>query len=209
MAMTEPPRTPQTNEEMSKRTKRLLLDSATSLFSERGYTDTTILDITEAAGLTKGALYHHFSSKEEILLRIFEDMRDRIVEESRMVLADDPPPIDALTGLIRAHARMATTYQEGILVILRERKMFTSAHWELIRQRRAEIEAMFTGVIEEGQRTGDFALIGEPRLVTRAILGMINWSSEWYRVERDDPDEIAEIFVDLVLPSLVHGPLPE
>lgn len=198
-------RVPQTNE--SAQTKRALLESATRLFSERGYSHTTILDITDAVGLAKGALYHHFASKEDILVHIQDDMVERIMDESRTVLEGDPSPTAALAGLIRVHARMAATHRAAILVILRERKVFGAENWQTIRRQRAEVEAMFTRVIEQGQQTGDFALVAEPRLVTLAIIGMINWSSEWYRARSDDPDEIAEVFIDLTLPGLVYGPV--
>jgi AcrR family transcriptional regulator len=48
-------------------TRRRILEAATALFNERGYGGTSIRDITERLGMTKGALYYHFSSKDELL----------------------------------------------------------------------------------------------------------------------------------------------
>jgi AcrR family transcriptional regulator len=54
----------------AEETRRRILDEATALFVERGYAGTSIRDISERLGMTKGALYYHFSSKEELLYAI-------------------------------------------------------------------------------------------------------------------------------------------
>ena len=64
-------------------TVRLILDVTTRLFAEKGYDRTSLQDIINETKLSKGAIYHHFSSKEDILEAIF----DRIGEENTAVLA--------------------------------------------------------------------------------------------------------------------------
>ena len=95
--------------------------------------------------------------------------------------------LQALTGLIHAHADMAMAHQAAILVILRERDVFSAENWDIIRRQRADIEQMFSQVVAQGQLAGDFGLVGDSRLIALAIYGMINWSSEWYRTRHDDP----------------------
>jgi len=51
----------------SKRSKDQIIQVALSLFSNKGYNETTMADLVTATGLSKGAVYHHFKSKEEIL----------------------------------------------------------------------------------------------------------------------------------------------
>ena len=75
-------------------TVKLILDAATHLFVEKGYDATSLQDIINETNLSKGAIYHHFSSKEEI----FEAISYRIGEENAADLAkvrDDP----SLNGL--------------------------------------------------------------------------------------------------------------
>ena len=52
-------------------TVKLILDTATKMFSEKGYDNTSLQDIINATKLSKGAIYHHFGSKEEILQAVF------------------------------------------------------------------------------------------------------------------------------------------
>lgn len=65
-------------------TIKKILDVSMKLFMERGYDKTTLSDIMKAAGLSKGAIYHHFASKADILIRIC----DRIGEENAAQLAE-------------------------------------------------------------------------------------------------------------------------
>ncbi len=202
MAMAERPPLRRTKEEMSAQTRGVLLDSALSLFSAKGYAQTSIQDIVEAVGLTKGAMYHHFRTKEEILRRLHDDMIDHGIAESRAVMAADLSAPEALEGLIRAHVRMVETHRDAISVFLRERRLFGAENWQALKHKRDEIEDIFTAVIVEGQSSGEFQRGASPRLIAYGILGMINWASEWYRPERDDSAEIADVFSEMVLSGL-------
>ena len=65
-------------------TVRLILDTAIPLFMKNGYEHTSIQDITDhLGGLSKGAIYHHFKSKEDLLAAV----TDRITSESNQMLA--------------------------------------------------------------------------------------------------------------------------
>jgi AcrR family transcriptional regulator len=68
----------------AEETRRRILDVATELFNERGYSGTSIRDITERLGMTKGALYYHFASKDELLYAMVTPLLDAV----RAFLAD-------------------------------------------------------------------------------------------------------------------------
>ena len=55
-----------------------LLDAAMAVFAEKGYRNTRLDEIAEAAGVTKGTIYHYFSTKEELLLRAIEHHHERV-----------------------------------------------------------------------------------------------------------------------------------
>ncbi|MFQ6792255.1 MAG: TetR/AcrR family transcriptional regulator [Thomasclavelia sp.] len=61
-------------------TVKLILDVSTRLFSEKGYDDTSLQDIINETKLSKGAIYHHFSSKEDILKAIFHRLGNENAE---------------------------------------------------------------------------------------------------------------------------------
>ena len=61
-------------QEYARATRRALLKSAERAFARRGYAATSIEDIVKSARVTRGALYHHFSSKQEIFVAVLEDL---------------------------------------------------------------------------------------------------------------------------------------
>jgi len=65
-----------------------LLDCAQKLFFGKGYEDTTITDIMNAANVSKGGFYHHFSSKDELLLAVFERLAEQTADGLRPVSED-------------------------------------------------------------------------------------------------------------------------
>ncbi|RKQ17000.1 TetR/AcrR family transcriptional regulator [Ureibacillus endophyticus] len=75
---------------MNKR-KRQIIHAARHLFIEKGFNDTSIIDIITAANVSKGTFYNHFSSKIECLISILEETREEIINQrSEVALNEDP-----------------------------------------------------------------------------------------------------------------------
>ncbi|MFI0454094.1 TetR family transcriptional regulator [Actinomadura sp. 6N118] len=68
-------------EEYAEATRQALLDAGADLFAERGYAATSIEDVVREARVTRGALYHHFRSKQELFEAVFEDVELGIVDK--------------------------------------------------------------------------------------------------------------------------------
>lgn len=80
-------------------TRRRILDAAITLFGERGYGETGLVDIVEAADLSKGAFYYHFTSKEDVAAAIIDDYDRRLAET---VLAHVDPTAPRVADMIRS-----------------------------------------------------------------------------------------------------------
>lgn len=98
---------------MSKRlhqgnaTRDRLLDVATKLFVERGYDDTPVPAVLEAAGVSRGALYHHFESKEELFAAVLERVESDLVEQVRAAAGPEDDPLAQLHAGCRVFLRRA------------------------------------------------------------------------------------------------------
>ena len=79
-----------TQAERSETTIGELLEAAEKRFTERGYASTSIEDIVRAAGVTRGALYHHFESKAAVFRAVFERQQQRLVASQIEQLVDEP-----------------------------------------------------------------------------------------------------------------------
>jgi AcrR family transcriptional regulator len=88
--------------ERSEATRRRILDAGRDLFSERGWAATTIDEIVRAAGVTKGALYHHFRDKTDVLRAVYEEQEQRSIDGLLAIGAGHDDPLDALRAGCRA-----------------------------------------------------------------------------------------------------------
>jgi AcrR family transcriptional regulator len=86
-------------QQRSEETRRTILDTAEELFIQQGYTATGVAEICEAAGVSKGAFYHHFESKQAVFLVIMEDRLSYINQAMQQVLDDQREVPDALMYL--------------------------------------------------------------------------------------------------------------
>ena len=88
-------------------TRAFLLQAAAEVFAERGYTQTTMSELISRSGLTKGAFYFHFSSKEQLALAVIEEKQRQWVESVQCAIKAEPRAIDQLRqvafALVRVH----------------------------------------------------------------------------------------------------------
>lgn len=89
-------------EEYSQLTRQALLDSATQLFAEQGYAQTTLEQVAAAARVTKGALYGHFSGKQALFREVLEELERTVVGDVRVAAQAAGTPWDAAIAGLRA-----------------------------------------------------------------------------------------------------------
>ena len=89
-------RTRTTKAEQSEATRAALMGAARPLFAERGYAAVATEEIVRAAGVTRGALYHHFAGKEELFAAVYEEVEADLVGEIGQVATEAADPLDAL-----------------------------------------------------------------------------------------------------------------
>lgn len=87
-------------QEYSLSTRRALLDSAATLFAERGYAGTSLDEVVAAAAVTKGALYHHYSGKQAVFEAVLEQVEaDAVAQITAQVRREKDPWQKALVGV--------------------------------------------------------------------------------------------------------------
>jgi AcrR family transcriptional regulator len=77
-------------------TRGQLIEVATSLFADHGYEGTSIEAVLTAAGVSRGALYHHFAGKEALFTAVLEVLSDRITAQLTEVISGCADPVDAV-----------------------------------------------------------------------------------------------------------------
>ena len=85
-----------TKAEQADATRTALSAAARQLFTERGYAATSTTEIVERAGVTRGALYHHFAAKDELFRAVFEQLEGEVTEHvAQQALTSDDPLVAA------------------------------------------------------------------------------------------------------------------
>lgn len=178
-------------------TRTRILEEAARLFTEGGYEATSVQDIAEALGLSKAALYHHFRSKEEILLEISLIALEGLVQAGEKALGVEDPE-EALLAFMTAHARyfeenrpFFVAMLQGIQSLSPEGRAKTVA----LRDRHEEnLRAILHRGVERGVfRPVDVALAG------RAALSLLNWMIRWFKPGGPmRAEEVARAYFDLI-----------
>src|SRR4030043_1417262 len=86
-----------------KNTKELLLRVAVDLFSQKGYLDTSIRDISAKTGITSSIIYHYFKDKEDLLFEIIRSTSKDLIQSLREVEERIKDPEECLREMLRAH----------------------------------------------------------------------------------------------------------
>ncbi|TAK29610.1 MAG: TetR/AcrR family transcriptional regulator [Chloroflexota bacterium] len=173
-------------------------DVATRIFKEKGYRAATVQDIVDEMGITKGAFYHYFASKEDLLTEIYDragtqfyDMMMRITQENLSVA-------EKLRALVVAHVKLMVDERMVFTVFFKEKLELPE---ERQRQIKEKEEAYFRLVKDLAQQAVNEGLLAsvDPRLIALNIIGACNWVTQWYDPEGPlSPDEIGGRFFEII-----------
>jgi AcrR family transcriptional regulator len=179
-----------------------ILDAAAQIFRQKGYHAASMQDIAAAVSLQKASLYHHVSSKQEILLALLNRALDMLFERISAVSRQSLPPDVKLRQMMRAYLNTLTEHIDLASVLLLEhRSLDPKLHARHI-PNRDRFESLWRDVIQEGTRAEMFRC-PDPALTARALLGIMNWTITWYRPSGPlSIDEISDHFAALLINGL-------
>jgi AcrR family transcriptional regulator len=184
-------------------TRERVLDAAVVLFAEQGYDATSVAQVIERAGLTKGGFYHHFASKDALLYEVYGDLITRQLERMDEILSRGLPPADTLRVLILDLVESTAASAQRALVFWRELHRLDDAHTATYRAQRRRYHDAVRKLIRSAQSSGEFARVASADTVTFTIFGVINELPLWYRPSgRKKPAQIAAEIADFVLAGL-------
>lgn len=179
-----------------------IAQAAARLFLDKGYDAASMADLAAATGLGKSSLYHHLSSKDQLLGHIC----DRVIGELRrgldQVAADPAGPGDRLAAALEHVTRTALGDVAAANLILTVRP--TSETARRVLDQRNQVERSLAELVAAAQADGVARTDIEPHLLTRLVMGTINGLVAWYRPEASDvaPDAIRTAVLALMLAAV-------
>lgn len=161
-------------------TRDAVLDTALTLFAQRGYHGTPLSDVADALGIRTPSLYNHMGSKQDLLATILLGTMADVLTDFRAAVAGLQAPADRLHAATRVYALRHATHRREALVVNRDAASVDDPERGMVRDRRREHERAVRTIIAEGVRTGEFH-VGNPVLASFAILEMSVSIARWFR----------------------------
>lgn len=180
--------------------KQMIIDTATNIFHQKGYRTATLDDVSHELGISKAALYHYVSSKEDLLSLIYIQALENFFASAYEIDEMDLAPPEKLRFLIRNHIENIIIGNLPMFaVFFSEENQLPEKQFQRIRKEKRKYSKIVEKIIVEGTEQGFFRPL-DPKLQAFAIIGMCNWLYKWYSPlhEGKSPQEITDLFLDLL-----------
>jgi TetR/AcrR family transcriptional regulator, cholesterol catabolism regulator len=181
-----------------------VLGTSAALFYRRGAAGTSVRDITSACGLTPGALYNHFASKDDVLYALVEHGHTSLEQRIAAALQDvDGDPLQRTSVWVRAYVIGHLVHPELAQLVRREYLHLSPDRYRQIVRRRRALRSELSELLRTGAEEKVFDLIGGADAATRVavmVLDMCSRTSEWYDPRRNvSPARLADHYVTAAL----------
>ena len=197
--------------------QRRIVDAAVELFSRKGFDGTSVQEVVDAARVTKGAMYHYFRSKDDLLYEIYHELiTEQLAALDRIRALGQPPP-QALRAIIVDLVESTAARLPAAAVYAREghklageptaAQLVGSAPGErsgaALRAQRRRYHEGVRELVARGQRDGAFGTSASAETVTLVVFGIINQLPRWYRPDGPiSPRRLADEIAGFVLAGL-------
>lgn len=180
-----------------------LLAASLRLFARQGVESTSVQEIVAAAGVTKGAMYHYFSSKDDLLYEIYHRLLS-MQTERLTAIADGPGTAEQRVHAAAADVVLSTlTSIDEAIVAIRSIHMLPQPQRGQVRAERRRYHERFREMVEEGQREGAFRKDVPADLAVHYFFGSVNQLGAWYHRDGElNGQQIAEHYAQMFMTAL-------
>jgi TetR/AcrR family transcriptional regulator, cholesterol catabolism regulator len=183
----------------------LIYQTAAKVIHAKGYDATSLNDIADAVGITKGGLYHYIDGKKSLLFKIMSYAMD-------MLEAEVVASVEALTGaeqqlrtVIQLHTQLIVDKGIELTILLDESAGLTPEHLRLITERRVKYYKFVRAVIQRLKEEGKLREL-DVTIATHNLIGQLQWLPRWYitggRLSRE---QVIEEFTNAALTALLRA----
>ncbi len=171
---------PIVSESHKENKKKEILASALACFAKKGFQVATMDDIVKHSGMSKGAIYNYFKSKDEIYLELMSTSTQETFEELTQALASFHHAVEKIHYLFDIYLSLDTSCddEKGRIMVHDEFKLYAARHHEIMEKLTARRHEYFigllAGIIREGQRSGEFKADLQPEIMADLFWSIID-----------------------------------
>ncbi len=191
-------------QERAARTRLQILETAAAAFAEYGYDGVSLNEVIRRSGLTKGAFYHHFASRDELALATFRHKQQQLVSQMAQNVDPGAAPLERLAVLLRQRARLLA-HDPSLFVVVRlgiELSMRHGPGSEYATFTDLPLQ-LFGDIVREGQARGEIRADLEPGQTAETIFAGILGIDQAALLTPDQRDLPRR--TEWLLDVLVHG----
>ena len=182
-----------------------LLGIAARLFAERGFKNTTVRDIADAAGILSGSLYHHFDSKESMVDELLDTFQTELWEQYDAITDSALSPRAKLEAVVRASFD-AIDHHHSEVAIFQNDAAYLTANFErfaYLDQRNTKFRRLWIGLLEAGVASGELRADLDVELVYRFLRDTVWVAVRWYRPGGAlTPAHVADQYLTILLEGI-------
>ncbi|WP_406945630.1 TetR/AcrR family transcriptional regulator [Halobacillus sp. SY10] len=184
--------------------KEKMMDTIIELFGKKGFQGTSIQDIVEANGVTKGTFYYYFKNKEDVLVHIHQSFIDHLLEGQEKIITNvDLSHSDQLYQIVELLIDNIRTNGHSALVFFQEMRHLSEEKTAIILPKRQQFQENIQKVLEEGMKAGEFKKDLRADMLSYAVLGMANWSYFWYEPDGEvDEKSLTDLYMRLIFKEI-------
>ena len=180
-----------------------ILDAAAQVFRQKGFHGASMADIADAVKLQKASLYHHVSSKQEILLALLDRALEMLFEQVDVVAKQPLPADEKLRQMVQVYLRLLAENSDLSSVLLFEHRSLQPDQHKRHIPNRDRFEALWRDVIQDGVQSGLF-VCEDVSLAARGLMGIMNWTLTWFRSNGSlSIEQVADQYTSMYLNGLL------
>ena len=160
-------------EELQKQRRKEIFEASVHLFLEKGFSETSMREIAEAAGVGKSTLYDYFKSKDEILISYFEDEIQKITAKAQEIARQDLGASETLKQIMEMHLTYLVDRRLLYLKLSVEAQRLSFDSQQQIQIARHAYQDMLHTLIETGVQSGEFRDVN-PLFAARSIFALLS-----------------------------------
>src|SRR4051812_40156676 len=183
-----------------------LLAIAAKLFAERGFKNTTVRDIADAAGILSGSLYHHFDSKEAMVDELLDSFQTALWLEYDAIESSDRTPKQKLEAVVRASFDAIDRNHSEVAIFQTDAAYLASfERFAYLHERNVRFRDLWTSLLRQGVEAGELHADLDVELVYRFLRDTVWVAVCWYRPGGDlEPHQVADQYLHILLEGIAR-----
>ncbi|GAB4301392.1 MAG: TetR/AcrR family transcriptional regulator C-terminal domain-containing protein [Myxococcota bacterium] len=191
------------NEKSKEDKHNRIISAAIKIFARKGFYHSRVSEIASEAGVADGTIYLYFKNKDDLLISLFEEKMNALIEICDRELSGIEEPLDKLERLIKMHLELIQTDRDLAEVLTVELRQSAKFMREYTPKPFLAYLKLYETIISEGQKKGVIRVDISPKVVSRAIFGAMDELALSWALTRKKPydlssatKELSSLFID-------------